>query len=127
MTNDHPITPPPELVREWNDAAIATDFRPYGYSEYIATQAAQWGADQELEACIDWISVYPGLEHPELLIELLRPARRSKPPSLKEQALAILEDVAVYELHGGATTDNRLFAEDMSTIRRALEQLPDHE
>jgi hypothetical protein len=48
-----------------------------------------------------------------------------KPPSLKEQALAILTGAAVYELHGGATTDNRLSAEDMNTIRRALEQLDD--
>jgi hypothetical protein len=48
-----------------------------------------------------------------------------EPPSLKEQALAILTGAAVYELHGGATTDNRLSAEDMNTIRRALEQLDD--
>ena len=48
-----------------------------------------------------------------------------QPSTLKEQALQILTNVAVYELHGDATIDNRLSAEDMSIIRRALEQLPD--
>ena len=56
MTEQHPITPPPELVREWNEAAIGTHFPPYGYSEYIAIQAARWGYDhaiEELEAFLE--------------------------------------------------------------------------
>jgi hypothetical protein len=44
---EHPITPPPELVEKWGNAAPA--FQSYGQS--IANQAARWGADQELEAC----------------------------------------------------------------------------
>jgi kynurenine formamidase len=82
------------------------------YESYIAEQAAQWGADRELEACIDWISVWHGLEHPELLIELLRAARRPKPPSLKEQALSEL-----------AEWENIMDIAPDSPIRRALEQL----
>jgi hypothetical protein len=34
-TEQHPITPPPELVQQWNQNAIGTHFRPYGYSDYI--------------------------------------------------------------------------------------------
>ena len=52
----HWITPPPELVSKWT--------RNRGYScsselwDYLATQAAQWGADQELEACCEWLDPY---------------------------------------------------------------------
>jgi hypothetical protein len=89
MTNQHPITPPPELVREWNQDAIGTHFEPYGYSEFIAARAAAWGADCELDACCEWLSN-------EVLCEsnvhrFLRAARRPKPPSLKEQAQAELK------------------------------------
>ena len=45
MTNPHPITPPPELVQQWiNEEDGLT-------AKHIATQAARWGSDQELEAC----------------------------------------------------------------------------
>jgi hypothetical protein len=47
MTEQHPITPPPELVQQWVNA-----FAPKGMLT-LATQAAQWGADQELEACME--------------------------------------------------------------------------
>ncbi len=117
MTQQHPITPPPELIYEWaEDRELLRD--PLPLPEYIANCAAQWGADQELEACIDWISVWHGLEHPELLIELLRAARRPKPPSLKKQALDELDGIAaVFRMsHGGDLVCDK--------IRRALEALP---
>jgi len=47
------ITPPPELVQEWV-AEIwheGTPVRVALSDTHIATRAAQWGADQELEAC----------------------------------------------------------------------------
>ena len=50
MLNQHPITPPPELIEEW------WGDKPSGTSiARLATQSAQWGADQELEACVKWI------------------------------------------------------------------------
>lgn len=51
--NQHPITPPPELVQQWM-AEIWHEGTPVQVAAsdlYIATQAARWGADQELEAC----------------------------------------------------------------------------
>jgi hypothetical protein len=111
----HPITPPPELVQQWiNEANGGHDPRWQEYEQDIANRAAQWGADHELEACIGWISAWHG-RYPELLIELLRAARRPKPPSLKEQALEALAHI----LNNSST---QLGAD---TIRRALEQLDD--
>jgi hypothetical protein len=78
MTNQHPITPPPELVHQWADMLASRS------DQAIFTMAAQWGADQELEACCEWLECnynYPQVNHP------LRAARRPEPPSLKEQAL----------------------------------------
>jgi hypothetical protein len=90
MTN--PITPPPELVEQWLEKARreigATAYNLMGTLHYCATQAAQWGADQELEACValvnDWAQ---RLGYPHYGAEL-RLGRRPKPPTLKEQALA---------------------------------------
>ena len=109
MTNQHPITPPPELLQEWcqqeRNCSSGLDAL-----EDLATQAAQWGADQELEACCEW------LQDPDLNVDTykLRATRRPKPPSLKEQALALLQP-----------GEPRLFNSEMQdTIRRALEALP---
>ena len=113
---DHPITPPPELVEKWIKSARYKDFMPYpeGYEQYeqrLTTIAARWGADQELEACCEWLREN-GLF--ETRIGHLRAARRPKPPSLKEQALDIL----------GYPKD--FWSEDeVDTIRHALEQLDD--
>ena len=121
----HSSTSPPELSDEQVGEWLIDDGYPWDPSEQavitittnrlknVACQAFQAGADQELEACCE---VLDNLND-GFWSEKLRAARRPKPPSLKEQALEILAGVAVYELHGGATTDNRLSAEDMSIIR----------
>ena len=109
MTNQqHPITPPPELVEEWFNNS------PIDRGLTLATQAAQWGADQELKACTEWLA-YEGHEHEHLA---LRAARRPKPPSLKKQALLALD-----LLISGSLCSNSVTTE--STIRRALEALPE--
>lgn len=92
--SQHPITPPPELVREWNHACDGIRFPPYGYSEYVATQAARWGADQELESCVTEVSLWGS----KGLAERLRAHRRPK-PSLAERAVHILGS------HGGLSCE----------------------
>ena len=73
MTNQHPITPPPELVQQWiNEEDGLT-------AGHIATKAAQWGANQELEACVELLSDLGGDG------AMVRRYRRPKQPSLKEQ------------------------------------------
>ncbi len=112
MTN--PITPPPELVQQWmNEICDDPDGDPHFVSSddrALATRAAQWGADQELEACCKELE-YNFIPDSSSL----RAARRPKPPSLKERALHEL--AAVY---------NRDEIDDSAydTIRRALEVLP---
>ena len=113
MTNQqHFITPPPELLQSWYEDK--TDY----FIDMI--RAAQWGADQELEACIDWLA--NARNHTLNWNEAtnysanLRAARRLKPPSLKEQALALVEQ------HEDGW---RPSPKDWDTIRRALEQLDD--
>lgn len=84
MTNQHPITPPPELVARWKDHWFDAKIKHINLEDYILAQAAQWGADQELEACCEWfVRDWTDIE----TADELRAARRPKPPSLKEQAL----------------------------------------
>ena len=108
-----PITPPPELVEEWfmDQRGLSQASR-----QHIATQAARWGADQELEACCEWLREN-GLF--ETRIGHLRAARRPKPPSLKEQAYDAL-DTYIY-----GEPDPKDKERTYNTIRRALEQLND--
>jgi hypothetical protein len=117
MKTEHPITPPRELVEQWHEQ-LRGDPCPVEYAtaaiSLIATQAARWGADQELEACCEWLVV----DDWKNVSKHLRAARRPKPPSLKEQALQALDLLKV-----DASTHGLGF--DSSTIRRALEALPD--
>ena len=48
MTDFIPITPPPELVREWMERT-EYDEHTWFYESYIAEQAAQWGYQQAVE------------------------------------------------------------------------------
>ena len=121
MTN--PITPPPELVRQWIPAGW--DCSPNTFTTLlmrIADNAALWShdhckskikaaADQELEACCEWIPKLTPWD-----AEQLRAARRPKPPSLKEQALKALTAIE---------GDFNTVGDRADTIRRALEALDD--
>ena len=109
MTNQHPITPPPELLQEWcqqeRNCSSGLDAL-----EDLATQAAQWGADQELEACCNYFEdrLRGGIAKD------LRATRRPKPPSLKEQALEVVTGLEKrWDLQC-----------DLACLRRALEALP---
>jgi len=122
---EYPFIPPYELVQEWGqDANLAgvpykDDTGDWLYEQHIATRAAQWGAGQELEACIDWLA--NARNHTLSWNEAtnysanLRAARRPKPSSLKEQALALLDKAE----------DPSWDINDFSIVRKALEQLDD--
>jgi hypothetical protein len=97
----HPITPPPELVQLWFEQHYAYN---KGLNELLI-EAARWGADQELEAGCEWLDY----NHPSVSVGHLRAARRPQPPSLKEQALARCND----------------YIDPDGIIRRALEALDD--
>ena len=114
LTNEHQITPPPELVEQWLESTRSHDSigaYPPDCEQRICTAAARWGADQELEACCEWI--YKLMDRGLEWSMDLRADRRPKPPSLKEQALQAINAI-------DAGTDK---LGDSDIIRRALEQL----
>jgi hypothetical protein len=117
---EHPITPPPKLVNQWETEMLHESGGDYLAADmrWFATQAARWGADAELEACCEWLKAKVWI-HPEFSDEL-RDARRSKPLSLKEQALEILGRVSKDQYPCNYQDD-----EDWDTIRLALESIPD--
>ena len=122
MTN--PLTPPPELVQQW----LCSDDYPWGPLEQksitittnrlqnVAAQAAQWGANQELDAVEEEIIAQGWFANSVHRRAQLRAARRAKPPTLKQQALHKLADVYDRDKIDDSTYD---------TIRAALEALDD--
>ena len=114
MTPSHPIKPPSlALIKKWiigNGLTVSIV-----EASAIASLASRLGADQELEACCEWLHWQNLATHSEL-IPSLRAARR--PASLKAQALEAMN-----------RCDNEIWCEeierDLAIIRTALEQLPD--
>jgi hypothetical protein len=100
------IYPPDHLLRKWESLIIDEEQNV----DVVLYEAFQAGADQELEACCEWLKAKEWI-HPEFSDEL-RAARRPKPPSLKEQALESL-----HHLEAGC-------APNVDLLRRALESLP---
>jgi hypothetical protein len=112
----HPITPPPpELVQQWLRERELLDTLPLAH-HYLATVAAQWGADQEILACGNYLKQCAQWEE-EDVTEFYN-YRRPKPPSLKEQALMALED-------GDTGPGASLTSNEVDIIRRALESIND--
>ena len=123
MTNQEQIIAPSlELVQQWADMLSSRS------DHAVFSLAAQWGwdqrgaateselqkaADQEFEACAQWVEVNFG-RHPT---HNLHQFRRPKPPSLKEQALEALNQM---DEPLGIVTARRA-----SIIRQALEALPE--
>jgi len=113
MSTQHPITPPPELVEQWEEQFLESPtINGYFIQSYIAAKAAQWGADQELEACKQYMHDQDWFMSPTLRMAQLHNARRPKPPSLKEQALESL-----HHLEAGCLPN-------IDLLRRALEAMP---
>lgn len=108
--------PSDELIQQWMDEFYGgTGAFASTEETFMAKRAAEWGADQELEACIKLLSDLGGDG------EMIRRYRRPKPPSLKEQAkfaAAVLrspdETCSIAELQ-----------QHWHTICNALEQLND--
>jgi hypothetical protein len=118
-TERYPITPSRELAQQWTDQIYGGPGAVVGSDDLcLAKLAAQWGADQELEACCEWFSADAVSEVIDVVSDL-RAARRPKPPSLKEQAMDELNGIAaVFRMsHGGDLVCDK--------IRRALEALDD--
>lgn len=128
MTENYPITPPPELVQEWLEELNTSA------PQDVLLAVVQWGADQELEASCEWLgasdrifdfsdittlgSGYRAYFHSDIA-ELLRAARRPRPPSLKKQAIADFKWLI------GRTVGNPEADTRSKRILQALESLSD--
>ena len=106
MTNQqHPITPPKDLLQQLRSSSGS-------WLDHI-TNAYRAGADQELEACCEWMQEMQVAGSGD--IEILRAARRPKPPSPKEEALRVLENLI---------ETRRVVDPEYQVLRYALEALP---
>ena len=125
MMKTNPITPPRELVREWYGSEDCPD-GANALANYLCTQAAQWGADQELEACCEHMRDHQWgfVERPDGTkihrAIYLQQSRRPKPPSLKEQALE-----ALGRFSANSHTTAHQMQNDFDLFRRALQSLDD--
>jgi len=116
INNNHPITPPLELIYQW----VKEVCPEYGkgvhlIEEHVATQAARWGADQELDACCEWMAKRFGEESHAM--GLLRAARRPNSLSLKERSIALIDKIQANE--------EMWQTDELDVVRRAIESLPD--
>jgi hypothetical protein len=108
MKKQNSITPPLVLLEQWAiESPIPYSDEDWAYELFIAHHAAQWGSDQELEACCKLLELSDNNAR-----KFLQSARRPKVPSLKEQALLVLDDA-------------NLDAAQHIILLRALEQLDD--
>lgn len=121
---EYPVKPPPALIEKWRDEALnsfSDDECPCpcdiddARDEYIATQAACWAADQELEACEEFLHTegVPGYACQ------LRAARRPQPPSLKQQAKEVLDQLQALRQIGALDCD-------IDVIRKLIEASPEN-
>ena len=78
------------------------------------TELAQRIADQEMEACCEWIRNSLS-EDPQEVAQELRDARRPNPPSLKERASQVVD----WLIEGGRLNDD-----DAIVLRQLVESLP---
>ena len=123
-TNEHSLTLPEELKQElWKTFCEESIINVRKAWENSVVKTYRAGADQELEACVEWLPS-------DLTIngESLRDARRPKPQNLTEQALEALEQIdglAVANMSHLSIYDDLVTG--VEAIRLALERLQELE
>ena len=129
MSEQHPITPPPELMpslellHKWITEAAercrraGSDVVPAElYELCIAFRAATWGANERTQTICGWLDE-PSQKADHLMSPLLEHFYPlPKPPSLAEEARTALNSPGIY-----------VTAEVDTVIRRALERLQELE
>jgi len=118
MTNQPPLA----LIQQWANEKVY-DERDWLYEIHIASRAAQWCADQELDECCEYLKSCDAWK-PEDVQELFN-HRRPKPPSLKKQACDALDTYIYGEPDPRNTETHWLKERTYNTIRKALETLDD--
>ena len=116
-----PIKPSLILIDLWWEEARQNAKYDERIGPIVATNAAQWGANQELETILEMVG-FGQQSLPEedryldgFTVASIRAARRPKPPSLKEQVLDVMDT---------AITDGRLSSDASILVRLLVESLP---
>lgn len=109
MTNEHPFTPPPELVLQLIELPLSEEERLV--AAYLA------GADHQLNACCGFIGSYHSVAWSDKLRAACRPKPPRKPPSDKEQSIALINKIQANK--------EMWQTEELDVVLRALEALPD--
>ena len=112
------LTPPQWQVDAWHKEALAMG----ADVDAVLLKAYRAGADQELEACVEWLPS-------DLTIDgkSLRDVRRPKPPSLAEEALEAMRSMQIEPCRINGITVNAELISKYALIRRALERLQELE
>lgn len=103
MTNEHPFTPPPELVLQLIELPLSEEER--------LAAAYRTGADHQLNACCGFIEC----NYSTAWSNKLRAACR---PSDKEQSIALIKKIQANK--------EVWQTEELDVVLRALEALPDN-
>jgi hypothetical protein len=110
------MEPSPEQISNWLETATTVDgleranlMQVGSMVEHLARLAYAAGAGAQLRRCVEWV----GEEEPGWAVRMEH-HMRSKPPSLKQQAMEAYELLVNGEDSGG-----------FPVIREALESLPD--
>jgi hypothetical protein len=107
---------PPALFAEWLQHAMEQyGTKPGIVAGVVAHKAAQYAADQELQACEEWLLQERIFSTDSDYLFQLRAARRPKPPTLAEQGMEALNK--------GCFPSN----DEIATIRVALNRLQELE
>ncbi len=119
MINKHPIQIPTgklsKLIDKWEQEWKNTHARtPIGYAlrEFLIQKAAQWGADEELKACEEYMIS----REASCFALQMHANRRPRQISTKEQAFKALDAIE---------GDFNTVGDRVAIIRKALESLPD--
>lgn len=113
---EHPITPPPNKFKRWEDDILNDRQNVDVVLDCAWKDGYRAGADAELEACCHLLR-QQGFD----VVDDLRNARRPKPPSLAEEGLEALKRQAVRSVPSLVATN------DCGVIRAALERLKELE
>ena len=112
VIDPHPAIPPSDQLKKWEDKWFDEEEHP----DVLLIQAFQAGADQELEACCEYL-VRCAQWEPEDVDEL-RAARRPKQLSLKEEALT-----APAHWSNSMTDQHRATPEQWESIERYADSI----
>lgn len=128
------VEPPEEMVHIWSEAIYAITEDDDKRDAFIASRAAQWGSDRELEYCCAQLSQCHMVPEPlrEKLAMYLEQTRRPKKAAAdKIDDATVLDEFATY--WWGPETEN-LYIEDMvengtmaKFARAVLETFKDHD